>query len=85
VTKDGKVKLNPINPTKGWLAERWHPNQKKRAKAAFYSQYKGDVHAAFCFLAREREEATEAGYVQSRGKEEQYLGFEQSGSLTAYD
>ena len=22
VTKDGKVKLNPINPTKGWLAER---------------------------------------------------------------
>ena len=36
VTKDGKVKLNPVNPTKGWLAERWHPNQKKRAKAAFY-------------------------------------------------
>jgi len=46
VTKDGKVKLNPVNPTKGWLAERWHPNQKKRAKAAFYSQYKGDVHDA---------------------------------------
>lgn len=50
VTKDGKVKLNPINPTKGWLAERWHPNQKKRAKAAFYSQYKGDVHDAFWYL-----------------------------------
>ena len=85
VTKDGKVKLNPINPTKGWLAERWHPNQKKRAKAAFYSQYKGDVHDAFWYFDREMAEATEARYVQSRGKEEQYLGFEQSGSLLAYD
>ena len=85
VTKDGKVKLNPINPTKGWLAERWHPNQKKRAKAAPCSQYKGDVHDAFWYFDREMAEATEARYAQSREKKEQYLGFEQSGSLLAYD
>ena len=85
VTKDGKVKLNPINPTKGWLAERWHPNQKKRAKAAFYSQYKGDVHDAFWYFDREIAEATETRYTQSRGKKEQYLGFEQNGSLLTYD
>ncbi len=30
-------------------------------------------------------EATEARYAQSREKKEQYLGFEQSGSLLAYD
>ena len=85
VTKDGKVKLNPVNPTKGWLAERWHPDQKKRAKAAPYSQYKGDPHDAFWYFDREIAEATEVRYTQSRGKKEQYLGFEQNGSLLTYD
>ena len=85
VTKDGKVKLNPVNPTKGWLAERWHPDQKKRVKAAPYSQYKGDPHDAFWYFDREIAEATEVRYTQSRGKKEQYLGFEQNGSLLTYD
>ena len=85
VAKDGKVKLNPVNPTKGWLAERWHPDQKKRAKAAPYSQYKGDPHDAFWYFDREIAEATETRYTQSRGKKEQYLGFEQNGSLLTYD
>ena len=85
VTKDGKVKLNPVNPTKGWLAERWHPDQKKRAKAAPYSQYKGDPHDAFWYFDREIAEATETRYTQSREKKEQYLGFEQNGSLLTYD
>ena len=85
VTKDGKVKLNPVNPTKGWLAERWHPDQKKRVKAAPYSQYKGDPHDAFWYFDREIAEATETRYTQSRGKKEQYLGFEQNGSLLTYD
>ena len=85
VTKDGKVKLNPVNPTKGWLAERWHPDKKKRAKAAPYSQYKGDPHDAFWYFDREIAEATETRYTQSRGKKEQYLGFEQNGSLLTYD
>ena len=68
VTKDGKVKLNPVNPTKGRLAERWHPDQKKRAKAAPYSQYKGDPHDAFWYFDREIAEATETRYTQSREK-----------------
>ena len=85
VTKDGKVKLNPVNPAKGWLAERWHPDQKKRAKAAPYSQYKGDPHDAFWYFDREIAEATEARYTQSRGKQQQYLGFEQNGNLLTYD
>ena len=85
VAKDGKVKLNPVNPTKGWLAERWHPDQKKRAKAAPYSQYKGDPHDAFWYFDREIAEATEARYTQSRGKQQQYLGFEQNGNLLTYD
>ena len=85
VTKDGKVKLNPVNPAKGWLAERWHPDQKKRVKAAPYSQYKGDPHDAFWYFDREIAEATEARYTQSRGKQQQYLGFEQNGNLLTYD
>ena len=34
---------------------------------------------------REMAEATETRYTQSRGKKEQYLGFEQNGSLLTYD
>ena len=31
------VELKKLNPQNGWLAERWHPNQKKRAKAQSFS------------------------------------------------
>ena len=42
-----------LNPQNGWLAERWHPNQKKRAKAAPYKEYKGDSHDAFWYFDKE--------------------------------
>lgn len=82
---DGNVKLKRVNPTEGWLAERWHLNQKKRAKAAPYSQYKSNPHDAFWYFDREMAERTEARYAQSRNKKEQYLGFLQNGKLLKYD
>ena len=38
------VRLKKLNPEEGWLAERWRPEQKDRAKAAPYRDYKGDKH-----------------------------------------
>lgn len=82
---DGKVGLKPINPVDGWLAERWHPDQKKRAKAAPYAKYKGDSHDAFWYFDQEMAMLTEGRYAETRGKKEQYLSFLQNGKLSRYD
>ena len=79
------VVLKKLNPQNGWLAERWHLNQKKRAKAAPYEQYKGDSHDAFWYFDKEMAEMTEDRYRQERGKKPQYLGFVQEGQLLAYN
>lgn len=83
--EDGNVKLKPVNPQEGWLAERWHPNQKKRAKAAPYSSYKGDAHDAFWYFDKEIATLTEKRYAENLNKKEQYLSFMQDGELPKYD
>lgn len=60
--------LSKVRPEDGWLAERWHPVQPRRAKAAPFAKYKGDVHDAFWYFDREMAEATEARYAEERGK-----------------
>ncbi|MDU1631933.1 MAG: hypothetical protein E6834_04975 [Bacteroides ovatus] len=79
------VVLKKLNPQNGWLAEPWHPNQKKGAKAAPYKQYKGDPHDAFWYFDKEMAEMTEDRYRQERGKKPQYLGFVQEGQLLTYN
>lgn len=77
--------LKKLNPEDGWLAERWRQNGKKRAKAAPYRHYKGDVHDAFWYFDKEMAELTEARYVRYEGKKEQFLSFMQKGRLAGYD
>ena len=81
---DKPVMLKKLNPENGWLAERWHPDQKRRAKAAPFKQYKGDPHDAFWYFDKEMADMTEERYRQERGKKPQYLGFVQENSLLAY-
>ena len=45
--------LKKVRPEDGWLAERWHPVQPRRAKAAPFAEYRGDVHDAFWYFDRE--------------------------------
>ena len=59
VARDRPVALRKVRPQDGWLAERWHPVQPRRAKPAPYAKYKGDVHDAFWYFDREMAEATE--------------------------
>lgn len=82
---DSSIHLNKLNPKDGWLAERWHPSQKKRAKAAAFDKYRGDSHDAFWYLDKEMAEATEAYYARERGKKEQYIGFLQNGQLLSFN
>lgn len=79
------VRLKKLNPEEGWLAERWRPEQKDRAKAAPYRDYKGDKHDAFWYFDKEMAGLTEARYAKYKGKQMQYLGFMQRGRLVKYD
>ena len=81
---DEPVSLKKLNPKEGWLAERWHPEQKNRAKAASFHDYKGDKHDAFWYFDKEMAELTEARYVKYKDKQMQYLGFMQRGQLVKY-
>lgn len=67
------------------MAERWRPEQKDRAKAAPYRDYKGDKHDAFWYFDKEMAGLTEARYAKYKGKQMQYLGFMQRGRLVKYD
>lgn len=83
-TSQGFPVLKKVNPREGWLAERWHPVQPRRAKAAPYHKYKGDKHDAFWYFDREMALLTEARYAQERDKKMLYLGVEQDGKLATY-
>ena len=63
------VRLKKLNPEEGWLAERWRPEQKDRAKAAPYRDYKGDKHDAFWYFDKEMAGLTEARYAKYKGKQ----------------
>lgn len=82
---DAPAKLKKVDIKEGWLAERWHPNQLKRAKANTFSEYKGNNHDAFWYFDKEMTEATENYYKQSRNKKNQYIGFAHNGQLYPYD
>lgn len=82
---DKPTELIKVNMKKGWLAERWHPNQKKRTKPALFSNYKGDSHDAFWYFDKEMADATEKYYARSRNKKDQYIGFTYKGHLLSYN
>jgi len=82
---DALAQLKKLNLRNGWLAERWYPNQKKRARTAPFSGYKGDPHDAFWYFDGEMAKATEAYYARERGKRDQHIGFLQNGNLLAYN
>lgn len=78
------VTLFAIDPQSGWLAERWHPEQKKRIKPGLFTAYKGDRHDAFWYFDKEMAMATENYYRSKKGKLSQYLGFSQNGHLLPF-
>lgn len=84
-TSDSILKLTKLNPNDGWLAERWHPNQEKRAEAAPLNTYQGDPHNAFWYFDKEMAQATETYYSREQGKKDQYIGFVQNGELLSFN
>ena len=72
------VKLIPIDPQKGWLAERWHKNNGPTANTAPYAEYFGKKDEAFWFFDEETARATEKYEAEYRGKSTQLLGYIQN-------
>jgi hypothetical protein len=76
---DQPVTLQPVDPQKGWLVDRWRKDEPLRVKAASFNNYKGDKSQAFWYFDKEIARATEKYYEAASGKQLQYLGFEQDG------
>lgn len=81
---DRPYTLLPVDKTKGWLADRWHPDSLPQAKAAPYQQYTGDKDNAFWYFDQEMARLTERIYAEQRGKKPQYLGFCLNGKRMKY-
>lgn len=81
ISKDGAVKLNPIDVTKtGWLAERYATDKNPSAPAAPVSEFKGDRTNAFWYFDGELAKAVEAFQQKQRGKPA-LLGYVQDGQI----
>ncbi len=78
---DAAVVLRPIDPTKGWLVDRWRLDLPLQAKAAPYATYIGNKDEAFWVFDREMAMATEKYYNSARGKTRQYIGYVQEGRV----
>jgi len=71
--------LKPVDPTKGWLVERWHLNQPRTFKPVPWSKYTGDPNEAFWCFDREMAMATQDFFADQPGKQPQLLGLVQDG------
>lgn len=78
---DGSTRLRPVDPTQGWLVDRWRGDEPLRASAASFADYRGDRAEAFWCFDEEMARATEALYATSRGKKKQQVDFVQAGAL----
>ena len=73
--------LKFIDPTNGWLMDRWRKDSLPITRAARYKDYKGNrYYSSWCF-DKEMCDATEKFYAAARGKKQQYLGFIQKGEI----
>lgn len=73
--------LKKIDHTKGWLVDRWRPNQPLQAQAAPWHHYQANREEAFWTFDRQMAEATERYYSRARAKTPQYIGYVQHGRL----
>jgi len=78
---DKPAKLIPVDPAKGWLAPRFHPDTKPEAPAAPYGKYTGNAKDAFWYFDKEIALAAEKFQATSRFKKTQYVACVQDGNL----
>jgi hypothetical protein len=65
---DGPVALKPVDPSKGWLVERWHLNKPRTVPPAPAAKYTGDPTQAFWCFDGEMARATQDYSADQVGK-----------------
>lgn len=83
-SKVGPIKLIPVDPGKGWLADRWHVDSLPNAKSTSFTKYQGNREDAFWYFDKEIAEKTEKIYARQRAKQMQYLGYTTKNKLLSY-
>jgi hypothetical protein len=73
MSQDQPPMLKPVDPTTGWLVERWHLNQPRKFKPAPCARYKGDPAQAFWCFDKEMALATYNYMADQPGKLPQLL------------
>lgn len=65
--------LKAVDPTKGWLVERWHLDVPRTVKPAPFANYTGDPKEAFWAFDKEMALATQNYFANQSGKLPQLL------------
>lgn len=78
---DVPVKLKSVDPTRGWLVERWHLNQPRMINPAPFAKYPGNPKEAFWCFDKGMALATQNYFSDQPGKLPQLLGFVQDGKI----
>ncbi|PXY39205.1 hypothetical protein DMB65_18805 [Flavobacterium cheongpyeongense] len=78
---DHYASLKKINPSSGWLMDKWRHDSIPEFAAAKYNKYQGDRKIASWVFDKQMAKATEDFYTQARGKINQYIGFKQNGEV----
>lgn len=65
--------LKPVDPTKGWLVQRWRLNQPRTVEPARWNEYQGDPAEAFWAFDEETARAIQGYMADQPGKKPQLL------------
>ena len=65
--------LRPVDPSQGWLVQRWHLNQRRSVSPAAFANYLGDPKEAFWAFDEEMALATQDYFADQPGKSPQLL------------
>lgn len=85
MNRNQPVELIPVNPEKGWLADRWHIDSVPDARAAAFQNYKGKGDNAFWYFDRQMAQKTEKIYNQQLGKQKQYLCYTSENQILSFN
>lgn len=78
---DRPIMLKAVDPTKGWLVDRWRDNQASTAVSAPFTSYIGNKEEAGWAFDQDMAIATARYYAKARAKQPQYIGYVQNGKL----
>ncbi|MCR4030663.1 MULTISPECIES: hypothetical protein [Flavobacterium] len=76
-----EMKLKQVEPSSGWLMDKWRKDSIPQAAAAPFEKFKGNRATASWVFDENFARPTESFYAKVRAKKEQFIGFKQNGKI----